>query len=538
MKRRRLSFLVVAGFLLWCGAAALAQQPNYQARTTQAADDQPFTVQTLTLTLRREVGRSMTEADLALRVERLGIAFDPTPDIIGRLRANGAHPLLINTIKRAAEKLSANAVLGNKVTTGAQPDPFSGPTAAPIPVFNSGPTAAPPVPTRAPVHELDEADLLDLPNDLAGLFDESPTGMRPNPTVPADPFASSPTPVPKPADPFASSDRFASAKTLPPGRSADPFAAAPPPRSAPAKDPFAESAPAGFASPSDFDDAPTGMRRMPAPGRPEDFDDAPTGMRGMPTSTTTQSLTPGLKPVRAATPPVTPTLSPAHGAVRTGNTGPARVPTSARDAAAGSEFELITDPVTADSLSLESLFGDSEPTNDPPTNPNKGKGAAPTAVPALRGADTGFVMQPTAAPDEDEGLGFSFADLSADEASDRGSPTLAPLKDRLDESLIFPMGYEEPEVPKRRPARVRLAYRNHEAFVVEYKANLRSGGALVVTDRPLATGRECVFEITSPGLLAPMVIPAHVSRVTPDGMEVVYDLDPATREAMLLALDA
>ena len=190
---------------------------------------------------------------------------------------------------------------------GAQPDPFSGPTAAPIPVFNSGPTAAPPVPTRAPVHELDEADLLDLPNDLAGLFDESPTGMRPNPTVPADPFASSPTPVPKPADPFASSDRFASAKTLPPGRSADPFAAAPPPRSAPAKDPFAESAPAGFASPSDFDDAPTGMRRMPAPGRPEDFDDAPTGMRGMPTSTTTQSLTPGLKPVRAATPPVTPT---------------------------------------------------------------------------------------------------------------------------------------------------------------------------------------------------------------------------------------
>ena len=58
------------------------------------------------------------------------------------------------------------------------------------------------------------------------------------------------------------------------------------------------------------------------------------------------------------------------------------------------------------------------------------------------------------------------------------------------------------------------------------------------SDRPLATGRECVFEITSPGLLAPMVIPAHVSRVTPDGMEVVYDLDPATREAMLLALDA
>jgi hypothetical protein len=65
--------------------------------------------------LRREVGRSMTEADLAVRVRRLGIAFDPTPDVISRLRANGAHPYLINMIKRAGEKFSANAVLGNTV---------------------------------------------------------------------------------------------------------------------------------------------------------------------------------------------------------------------------------------------------------------------------------------------------------------------------------------------------------------------------------------------------------------------------------------
>jgi hypothetical protein len=92
----------------------LANQPN-----------QPLTLQALNLLLRREVGRSMTEADLAVRVDRLGIAFDPTPDVVSRLRANGARQNLINAIKRAAEKLSANAVLGNKVvTTGSQQDAF------------------------------------------------------------------------------------------------------------------------------------------------------------------------------------------------------------------------------------------------------------------------------------------------------------------------------------------------------------------------------------------------------------------------------
>ncbi|HEY8460489.1 MAG TPA: hypothetical protein VIM99_08925 [Blastocatellia bacterium] len=83
----------------------------------------PLTLQALNLMLRREVGRNMTEADLAVRVERLGIAFDPTPEAISRLRANGAHQNLINVIKRAADKLSASA--GKVVATGPQPtDPF------------------------------------------------------------------------------------------------------------------------------------------------------------------------------------------------------------------------------------------------------------------------------------------------------------------------------------------------------------------------------------------------------------------------------
>ncbi|MFN0087343.1 MAG: hypothetical protein ACKVX9_18280 [Blastocatellia bacterium] len=114
--KRTILILCAFALLLPCGALrGLAQDQGAQ----------PLTLQALTLMLRREVGRNMTEADLAIRVARVGIAFDPTPEVVGRLRANGAHPNLINAIKRAAEKLSANAVLGNKVTaTGPAADPF------------------------------------------------------------------------------------------------------------------------------------------------------------------------------------------------------------------------------------------------------------------------------------------------------------------------------------------------------------------------------------------------------------------------------
>src|SRR5262245_52140716 len=87
------------------------------------AADEPLTLQALNTMLRREVGRNMTEADLAARIERFGIAFDPTPDAVSRLRANSAHQNLINAVKRAADKFSASA--GKVVITGPQPsDPI------------------------------------------------------------------------------------------------------------------------------------------------------------------------------------------------------------------------------------------------------------------------------------------------------------------------------------------------------------------------------------------------------------------------------
>jgi hypothetical protein len=101
-------------------AVTVAQYPRSpQSRPTQRADvpNAPYTLTELNTALRRQVGRDMTQADLATYVDRVGIAFDPTPDIIIRLRTNGAYPYLLNAVRRAGERFNANAVLGAGGTT-------------------------------------------------------------------------------------------------------------------------------------------------------------------------------------------------------------------------------------------------------------------------------------------------------------------------------------------------------------------------------------------------------------------------------------
>lgn len=111
---------VILAFIFACAIAALSLPVSSLAQAPAQLSNQPLTLQELNILLRRNVGRNMTEADLAVHVERVGIAFDPTPEVIGRLRANGAHPHLLNTIKRAMEKLSASA---GKVTPIGEPKP-------------------------------------------------------------------------------------------------------------------------------------------------------------------------------------------------------------------------------------------------------------------------------------------------------------------------------------------------------------------------------------------------------------------------------
>lgn len=105
-------FLTIIGPLVF-GVSAQQQNPS-----------QPLTLPELNKMLRERVGRIRPEADAAAYVERFGIAFDPTFEVITSLRANGARQHLINAIKRAAERSSAS--LEDKgVSGGAQaPDPF------------------------------------------------------------------------------------------------------------------------------------------------------------------------------------------------------------------------------------------------------------------------------------------------------------------------------------------------------------------------------------------------------------------------------
>ncbi len=89
--------------------------------------------------------------------------------------------------------------------------------------------------------------------------------------------------------------------------------------------------------------------------------------------------------------------------------------------------------------------------------------------------------------------------------------------------------------PRRKPARLRLHYREQESFVVEYRDNLRRNGAFIKTEKPLAIGRECIFEIDAPGLVEPLVFDAVVTYhsdgrgAEPPGMGVEYRMDDLTR---------
>lgn len=110
----RVAGIILVIILASGGLAVSAQEPQLT--------NQPLSLQELNILLRRAIGRNMTEAMLAVHIERVGIAFDPAPDVVARLRANGAHQHLINTIKRAAEKLTEPT--GKVVAIGPQePDP-------------------------------------------------------------------------------------------------------------------------------------------------------------------------------------------------------------------------------------------------------------------------------------------------------------------------------------------------------------------------------------------------------------------------------
>lgn len=89
----------------------------------------------------------------------------------------------------------------------------------------------------------------------------------------------------------------------------------------------------------------------------------------------------------------------------------------------------------------------------------------------------------------------------------------------------------------RKPARLKLSYKNPRAMVREYSENLTKGGCFIKTSKPLAVGRTVLIEVRVPEIAEdPISIPGEVTwssrdleTLGPDqkaGMGIEYHLDP------------
>lgn len=90
----------------------------------------------------------------------------------------------------------------------------------------------------------------------------------------------------------------------------------------------------------------------------------------------------------------------------------------------------------------------------------------------------------------------------------------------------------------RKPARVRLRYPDPSRLGEEYRENLRKGGTFIKTPKPLGVGRECVCEVSAPGLDDTLLFPAVVTFVASagpgqeSGMGIEYRLSDLERSSI------
>ncbi|MBJ94365.1 MAG: molecular chaperone DnaK [Rickettsiales bacterium] len=78
----------------------------------------------------------------------------------------------------------------------------------------------------------------------------------------------------------------------------------------------------------------------------------------------------------------------------------------------------------------------------------------------------------------------------------------------------------EPARPKKRPARLRISYKQTATFVKEYQRNLKRGGTFVKTKKPLEVGRSCILHLTIPGVEEPIEIRGAVVWSSRDAEDV------------------
>ena len=115
--------------------------------------------------------------------------------------------------------------------------------------------------------------------------------------------------------------------------------------------------------------------------------------------------------------------------------------------------------------------------------------------------------------------------------SDGQGRSFSPVEPGEPEELFsLPAPAAPPPAPpvarQRKPARLKLAYRQADAMVAEYRENLRRGGCFVKTAKPLPVGRECRIEVRAPGLDAPLELAGVVTWSSVDQPMLPNGQDP------------
>jgi Tfp pilus assembly protein PilZ len=157
-----------------------------------------------------------------------------------------------------------------------------------------------------------------------------------------------------------------------------------------------------------------------------------------------------------------------------------------------------------------------------------------------------------------EDLNFGDLDTLFDDVSpteeeqrllDESLPT-AEIEQDLEEITHIQRRAELDDVPsdqakkRKKPAKLKLAYKDISAMVSEYRENVRRGGCVVKTPSPLPVGRECVITVKAPGLEQPLSLSGAVTWVStaddqPDqepSMHIEYQFRDGEREELELLL--
>lgn len=210
-------------------------------------------------------------------------------------------------------------------------------------------------------------------------------------------------------------------------------------------------------------------------------------------------------------------------------------PDTAEPAAKADDLAFLPDPAVEDPNEfLRQAFGDEAEF----AFPEDSRSVEPAAGDSAHSLD-GTAAESAKTPNGDDTAvmrrGWAWADVDA------AAPRAARPVDLGPDPFARPAGEAAPA--GRKPARVRLRYPDLSRLGEEYRENLRKGGTFIKTPKPLAVGRECICEVSAPGLEEPLLFPSVVTFVATGGpgqeagMGIEYRLSDADRRTIERLID-